>query len=129
MTLTECDPARPSFPCPKCGYTGEGVARQFPLIKTSSESLPAGLSFADHSSAVLAAVAELIERAEGYQALRAQDGRRPSAERRAEWVELHGRLTALLERTMPPAPAPSVRLRQLALRARLVALGGPTQEH
>lgn len=67
------------------------------------ESL-AGLSFADHSDAVLAAVKEITTRAQSIHELRHSEGRKNtlSADRRSELEALAGQLNQLLKATAPP---------------------------
>jgi len=80
-------------------------------------------SYSDHSQSVLAAVQEYVTRSEGYAALRAQDGRQPSQDRRADWQALYERLGVLLTNTAPPPdPLPGLHLKHLSLRADLARL-------
>lgn len=76
----------------------------------------AGVPFAVHSHSVLAAVEEYVQRAQDYAALKAQDGRALSSERRADFTRLRDDLTRLLEATEPKADEAAV----IALRARIL---------
>lgn len=97
------------------------VTLSAPIVEPDPEA-PAA-SFASHSDSVLAAVQEYVTRSEGYASLRAQDGRQPSPDRRADWQALYERLGVLLVNTAPrPDPLPALRLKHLSMRADLARL-------
>ena len=96
---------------------------------TGVKGLLAGLSFADHSDAALAAVKEYAERVKSLQTLRAKDGRHLSEERLVGLAQLAAELTALageLKGLTAPAsegtPEADARRKQLALRTRTLQM-------
>ncbi len=77
-------------------------------------------TFADHSAEALAAVEEVIARAEGVRTLRSQEGRGLSVKSLAQLRQLHGRLSTLLTAT---EPAGSEGADDMALYDQFLAIG------
>lgn len=87
--------------------TREELRRAYgPLLRdhdfSPREDGPISRSFAEHSQAVLSAVAELADRAEDYASLREANGKPLSSERRAEFERIHAALGRILAADKSP---------------------------
>jgi HK97 family phage prohead protease len=99
-----------------------GMNDQTSLISIKGDP-HAGLTFADHSESVLAAVEGLVTRAATVSEMRSKEGRQISTANRQRLQELHDALGSLLSNSEPPPKEPSVdALRSQSLRLQTDAL-------
>ena len=105
-----------------------GNAKRVPMAYRedfSEDGLHAGLSFEEHSEAVLEAVRGLTQRAEDVSALRAAKGGCLSDERAADLREIHAHLGRVLDGCQVPVSMLEIACESLRLDARRQALRTP----